>query len=182
MCASCANTQEWIEVNKSLPQKYNSYQMQINGRLYRMPLRYSIIKKAGFYGALDYNQKLKIEPNNLTTNYINCYSETKKSYIKIGMWNDNKEPTRLEDCKICGIEVEKEKIKDDSIEIVFPGGVQIGMPIDKAIKEYGECTDKNSVDSENTEIYSWEDNDQNFVRLYVDKSNKRIIKMAMQHT
>lgn len=168
-----------IEAVSGLPSDYKSFKIQINGKLYNMPLSVEKIEKLGFSPVISYDDS-QISSNTLTTDTYEYFSSTQKSKIEVGFYNPTNDTLKVKDCKISAILVKQEQVNDDSAEIVFPGGVQIGSTFKKVQNAYGEYDE--TYKGEKYNVYTWKSTEQNLVKIYIDKTTQRVIEIYMQKT
>ena len=174
--------QEMYPTNKSLPKAYDSFQFQLNNRLHKLPMNKETLEKEGFHIKYAYYEAQEIEANKITTNFAEYATDNGKSVFSVGFFNPTNEKKKARDCKISAIDVDRKNIIDDSVQIVFPGGVQIGSTYEKVIKEYGQFDDYTDIIQENRVSYTWEQNSTNYVKIYINSTTKRVERMTMQHS
>lgn len=178
---SGCSQQEMYPTNKSLPKNYDSFQFQLNDRLHKLPMNKETLNKEGFHIKYLYYEAQDIEANKITTNFVEYATDNTNSSFSVGFFNPSNENKKARECKISAIDVDRKNIIDDSVQIVFPGGVQIGSTYEKVIKEYGQFDDYTDIIQENRISYTWQKNSTNYVRIYISTSTKRVERMTMQH-
>lgn len=166
-----------IETVSGLPENYDSFKLQINGKLYNMPLSVEKIEKLGFRPAINYDNR-EIAADTLTTDTYEYYSSTDESKIEIGFYNPLDETKKVKNCKISSLLVKKTQLKDNSVQIVFPGGIQIGSTFQKVKNAYGKYS--NIYKDENYTVYTWQSENQNMVKIHIDNKTNRVSEMFMQ--
>lgn len=166
-----------IEVISGLPDNYDSFKIQINGKLYNMPLSVEKIEKLGFKPVINYDNR-EIAADTLTTDTYKYYSSTDGAEIEIGFYNPSEEVKKVKDCKVSSLLVKRSQLKDNSVQIVFPGGIQLGSTFQKVKNAYGKYSD--IYKGENYNVYIWQDENQNMVKIYIDNKTNRVSEMFMQ--
>lgn len=167
-----------IESVSGLPNDYKTFKIQINGKLYNMPLSVKKIKELGFKPQIHSYEDNEIAGRMLTSDTYEYSSITGKSKIEIGFYNPDEKTAQIKDCKVSSIYINKNQVNDDSVEIVFPGGIQLGSTFEKVKNVYGEYDEIYKTEKYN--VYIWKSTEQSIIKIYIDTKTNRVTEMFMQ--
>lgn len=135
-----------------LGENWNSYTVQINGKVLSLPFDYSEVEGLGF--SLDES----ITPKDFIVNpgeskYTSLVTSNHE-YLTVELFNDSEEACEITKCKIGSIGTDIYS-NEGSVEVVFPGGIKAGDSKEKVLEVYGEPTDK--YEDGNFHMYTWYD-------------------------
>lgn len=167
------------EQSKKLGENWDSYTVQINGKVVTLPCTVSDLKAAGLemdgtYTPEDY----EIHPGEYQMTW---FKDDDGNEIMADLLNSGEDDAQAKDCLIAGITVEKYAIKNDSLKVLFPGEVQIGDKLEKVSEIYGKPNDTSEGDLVN--LYYWYTGESHYngCEIDTDSSTGKITTMSLDH-
>lgn len=147
-----------------LGDNWDSYTVQINGKVLSLPFDYSELEGLGF--VLDES----ITPKDFIVNpgeskYTSLVTSDQE-YLTVELFNDSGEACEVTRCKVGSIGTDAYS-DGGSVDVVFPGGIKAGDSKEKVLEVYGEPTDQ--YEDENFHMYTWYDKNGSYTdRCQVD--------------
>ena len=157
------------KTNEVIEGSWNEFSILIDGKSLTFPCSSNDIVALGL--ELDDEDEVVNKDVNAGEYELVFYENESDDYLMFMMCNDTDDTLKVLDCKVKGVYVADYNI-ENGMSVVFPGGVEIGTEISVAIEKWGEPDDK--YEGDETDSYSWYDNDYNYCTLSVDKETGKI--------
>ena len=161
-----------VEQTGELGTNWDSYSVQINGKVLNLPCTYEEFMSQGFYMDTDddfLGEDDVVNANDYELGFVYADPDS-YDYISVCFYNNSDQPKKVSECLIGGIEVDKYFVESSGMDIVFPGGIKVGSTPDDLTAAYGESMEKN-VGSD-LDRYGWLDLDSYYKYLDVTVENE----------
>ena len=170
-----------VEQTGELGANWDSYSVQVNGKVLNLPCTYEEFMSLGFQMDTDEDfitADSIVEPADYEYGFVYAEPEA-DDYISVYFYNNSDQPKKVTECLVGGIEVDQYFTESSGMEIIFPGGIKIGSTPEELTAAYGESMEKN-VDSY-FDRFGWLDLDANnkYFNVTVDKETNLIYSINM---
>lgn len=137
--------------SEELGATWNSYTVQINDKVLTLPCTIADLEGAG----LTFDEKsLPSDYEIKAGDYQNAwFKDDSKNTVMVDLINTGEDDKEAKDCLVGGIYVEQYSLKNDSLTVTFPGGIQLGTSINTVLAAYGETVQNTEGDLVN--VYNW---------------------------
>ena len=137
--------------SEELGASWNSYTVQINDKVLTLPCTIADLESVG----LTFDEKsLPLDYEIKAGDYQNAwFKDDSKNTIMVDLINTGEDDKEAKDCLVGGIYVEQYSLKDSSLAVTFPGGIQLGASIDAVETAYGEASQ--NTKGELVNVYNW---------------------------
>lgn len=162
-----------------LSAEWNSYQFELEGKIYTLPLRYSELEANGWTAQNAKNMEETLESGKYILNYITLsYGGKENTEIGVQFVNLDDEDRTLAECYVGGIQLAENSWNKNTV-LYFPGGFTIGSTKEEVEALYGE---PNATQDRSTTI-EWTYETQNYATLTFTftKETGKIEKMRMSN-
>ena len=109
------------------------------------------------------------------------FEDANGNEITADIVNMTSEPMELKDCLVGGISVDEWSVSEGGMTVLFPGGIQIGSPIEDALAAYGD-PDSSYMDEDYGDTYTWDADDSyyNGCDIYTEAGTGIIDSMDLE--
>lgn len=156
---------------------WKSYTVQLNDTVVTLPCTIADIEAAGL--TLDREET----PEDMTVNageYLTAYFYDESGcMITADIINSGTDTKKVGECLISGITVDTSMLTGGTLNVTFPGQIQLGDGLDKVLKAYGEADDIYGGDVE--DLYFWYAGEDHQIECEMDiqGETQQVIRMRM---
>lgn len=158
---------------------WESYTVQINDTVLTLPCTIADLEAAGVTMDREYTpDDYVINPEEYE---LAWFEDANGNEITADIVNMTSEPMELKDCLVGGISVDEWSVSEGGMTVLFPGGIQIGSPIEDALAAYGD-PDSSYMDEEYGDTYTWDADDSyyNGCDIYTEAGTGIIDSMDLE--
>lgn len=158
--------------SSDLSTEWSSYQFELNGKIYSLPVSYSEFVANGWAPKSDKQLADTLEPDQYRLSYITLYNG--ENEISVEFANLDKETLPLSKCYVSGIMFTSLHKGNTPI---FPGNIAIGSPMDTVKTLYGEPPEN----KERSYSIEWMYQEQIYdhVKITFDPTTKIVTDLSM---
>lgn len=163
-----------------LGDRWDSYTFQINGKVIALPCEYKELQEAGV--TIDESMGTDDGGTVSAKGYSLVYfADQKGNTLSAEIINPHDEEKEVSECLVGCISLGDYDLKNDQMEVVFPGGVEIGTTEDDVVEKYGKAGD--TYDDEEQVIRSWTDTEKSYagVDTYFDKESGKLVQIVVRN-
>lgn len=144
------------EQSAALGDDWESYTVQINDTVVTLPCTIADLEAAGVTMDREYTpEDYVINPEEYE---LAWFEDANGNELTVDIVNMTSEPMEVKDCLVGGITADAWSVSEGGMTVIFPGGIQIGSPVEDALAAYGE-PDSSYNDSEYGDTYMWDEDD-----------------------
>ena len=168
-----------VEPSGELGDSWETYTVQVNDKVLTLPCSIADLEAAGLTMDTEYTPETYVV--NSEEYELAWFEDGNGNSITVDMINMDAEPKELKDCLIGGISVYDYDLESGGLTVVFPGGVQIGTPVDDVLAAYGDTDD--SYEGEYSNTYYWYSSTSFYDSCVVDTdvTTNAVTSMSISH-
>lgn len=168
-----------VEPSGELGDSWETYTVQVNDKVLTLPCSIADLEAAGLTMDTEYTPETYVV--NSEEYELAWFEDGNGNSIMVDMINMDAEPKELKDCLIGGISVYDYDLEAGGLTVVFPGGVQIGTPVDDVLAAYGDTDD--SYEGEYSNTYYWYSSTSFYDSCVVDTdvTTNTVTSMSISH-
>lgn len=168
-----------VEPSGELGDSWETYTVQVNDKVLALPCSIADLEAAGLTMDTEYTPETYVV--NSEEYELAWFEDGNGNSIMVDMINMDAEPKELKDCLIGGISVYDYDLEAGGLTVVFPGGVQIGTPVDDVLAAYGDTDD--SYEGEYSNTYYWYSSTSFYDSCVVDTdvTTNAVTSMSISH-
>lgn len=159
---------------------WNTYTVQINDHVITFPCEYKEFEKAGL--TIDQEMWLPDEDGMVSgRGYILGYLKDEEGDVILADFiNPDEKSKKAEECLIGGITAYDYDLKG-SMEIIFPGNIQMGAAKEDVLEKYGESEDV--YEGEEYHMYTWYEDESYYSNVLVsfNSKNEKVSELSMKN-
>lgn len=142
------------EQSKELGAKWDSYTVQINDKVLKLPCSLADLEATGLKLDREYTPEDYVV--NAGEYELAWFEDENGNTIMADMVNTGDDPKALKDCIVGAISVDDYDLEEGGLTVLFPGGITVGTKEADVLAAYGEPTDSYK-DEEYGNTYYWYD-------------------------
>ena len=142
------------EQSKELGVKWDSYTVQINDKVLKLPCSLADLEATGLKLDREYTPEDYVV--NAGEYELAWFEDENGNTIMADMVNTGDDPKALKDCIVGAISVDDYDLEEGGLTVLFPGGITVGTKEADVLAAYGEPTDSYK-DEEYGNTYYWYD-------------------------
>lgn len=165
------------EPSSELGEEWSSYTVQINNKVVALPCEIADLEAAGLKLDTEYTPKDYVV--NANEYEIAYFIDNKGNEIMVDMVNSDDKAKSVAECVVGSISVNDYDLDEGGLDIVFPGGIQMGSTREEVIAAYGETDDVYEGDS--MHMYTWYNKESylKYCEIDFDSETGKVSAMSM---
>ncbi len=163
-----------------LGKNWDSYTVQVNGKVIALPCEYKDLEAAGL--GIDEGLGMHKEDAVAARGYLIGYlGDEKGNSMTVEFINPDKTKKKAVECLVGSITVGDYDLKEGGLSVVFPGGVQMGTAKAEVAEKYGEPEE--AYEGESLHTYMWTDSESylSSVETYFNPETLKLVQMTMKN-
>lgn len=166
-----------------LGDRWDSYTLQINGKVIALPCEYKELQEAG----LTIDEGMGTDDGGIVSaeGYSLVYfTDQKGNTLSAEVINPYDEEKEVSECLVGSISLGDYDFKNNQMTVIFPGGVEIGATEDDVAEKYGNAGDTgDTYDDEEQVTHSWADAEKSYagVEAYFDKESGKLVQIVVRN-
>lgn len=163
-----------------LGDRWDSYTLQINGKVIALPCEYKELQEAG----LTIDESMGTDDGGIVSaeGYSLVYfTDQKGNTLSAEIINPYDEEKEVSECLVGSISLGDYDFKNDQMTVIFPGGVEVGTTVDDVVEKYGKAGD--TYNDEDQVTHSWTDTEKSYagVEAYFDKESGKLVQIVVRN-
>ena len=166
------------EPKSELGDSWDSYTVQINDKVLTLPCTVADLEAAGV--ALDVEDTPEDYVVNSQEYVLTYFEDANGNELMVELFNIEEGTKTVKECLVGGISVDDYSLEEGGMTVIFPGGVQLGMPEEEVVSKYGEAED--TYEGESLLMYTWSDDTSYYKSCEIDfdAETGKVVTMDMK--
>lgn len=168
---------EAVTLSGELGTTWDSYTVQINDTVLTLPCAAADLEAVGLYMDTDDTpESYVINPDEYAFTY---FLDQNGNEICVDFVNLGEEAKTIKECIVGGISVDDYLFEDETLTVIFPGGIKIGSTKDEVLAAFGKPDDE--YENEGYSSYSWYSEESYYNCFDLTFSDDVVTGINMQH-
>ena len=156
---------------------WDNFKVEVNGKVLAFPFSILELEEAGFtLDEEDTDGTAKVPAESFR---LACFRDEEGNEIMVSLQNGSEKEQSFLQCEVGSLTVEGTSIEEGGADVVFPGGVMLGMEEGKVLSTYGTEAERSEFDGKI--LYTWakEGNYYQSVDVMVDAKSGEVVHLTM---
>lgn len=168
------------EAVSALGESWESYTVQINGKVIALPCEYKELQEAG----LSLDEDMGTDDGGIVSGkgYSLVYlMDQKGNTLTAEMINPYEEEKEVSECLVGSISLGDYDLQNDQMSVVFPGEIEIGTAEEDVLEKYGKSQDP--YEDEEQAVHIWMDEEKSYagVEAYFDAKSRKLVQIVIRN-
>ena len=165
-----------VKAGEGLGESWDSYTVQINDTVLTFPCSIEEVEAAGL--TMDMENTPEDYVINADDYELVFFDDSDSHSLMFVISNNTEEAHVVRECTVNGLYVDDYDVEDEDINVIFPGGIQMGADIETVIEKWGKPDDV--YEGDYSDSYQWYgENDMNYCIVYTEPGEGEVTSIDL---